>query len=237
MQSDFTSTTGVDGSIFVTSSQDTEDSATVTEDVAHSLVESLSKVKLPHITSDEQSDLFTIIKCIGGVEKHLTSIDGPATRFVFGLLWRNGQQHQGLLNQGNTNWGEILWAYESGSQDILVDFVSRQSRGKMLWRHACESGLFLWLTDIAAVVSTPFTKKFKFNRGVHSELNSKLLLATNTTRPMSEIPLTAVSSISRCVRRVFCSVSGEWQGGTKSRHQPRGSSKTTSQIPNGRQRL
>lgn len=105
MQSDFTSTTGVDGSIFVTSSQDTEDSATVTEDVAHSLVESLSKVKLPHITSDEQSDLFTIIKCIGGVEKHLTSIDGPATRFVFGLLWRNGQQHQGLLNQGNTNWG------------------------------------------------------------------------------------------------------------------------------------
>jgi hypothetical protein len=50
-------------------------------------------------------------------------------------------------------WREIIWAFHSGSQDILVDLVSRQFHGRMLWDHARESGMFMWMTDLTALVS------------------------------------------------------------------------------------
>ncbi|KKY32142.1 putative regulator of v-atpase in vacuolar membrane protein [Diaporthe ampelina] len=36
-------------------------------------------------------------------------------------------------------------------QDMLTDFVARQHHGGLLWEHARESGMFMWLTDNAAV--------------------------------------------------------------------------------------
>lgn len=45
----------------------------------------------------------------------------------------------------------MVWAYHSGSQEILVDLVSRQFNGRMLWEHARESGMFMWMTDITAL--------------------------------------------------------------------------------------
>ena len=54
-----------------------------------------------------------------------------------------------------TSWREISWAYHSESQDILLDFVTKQhgggGRGPMLWADARESGVFMWLTDNNAV--------------------------------------------------------------------------------------
>ena len=55
------------------------------------------------------------------------------------------------------SWREVIWALHSGSQDILLDLVSRQFQtpgnpnSKMHWEHAREAGIFLWLGDIAAV--------------------------------------------------------------------------------------
>jgi hypothetical protein len=33
--------------------------------------------------------------------------------------------------------------------------VSHQFHGKMLWEHARESGMFMWMTDPTALVSVP----------------------------------------------------------------------------------
>jgi hypothetical protein len=49
-------------------------------------------------------------------------------------------------------WREMLWAYHSTSQDILVDIITRQNNGQMDWSHARDTGVFVWLTDREALL-------------------------------------------------------------------------------------
>ncbi|KAF2130659.1 WD repeat protein-like protein [Dothidotthia symphoricarpi CBS 119687] len=120
---------------------------TVTEEVAVNLNELLTKKQIPLLSSREQFRLADIVECIGMVEKHRRSIDENAGRFL--LFFR---QH--VLNEtqkGPISWREIIWAFHSGSQDILTDLVSRHFNGKMMWQHAKECGIFMWMTDINAL--------------------------------------------------------------------------------------
>jgi hypothetical protein len=128
-------------------SDDTEPE-TVTGEVASSLNELLTTKQIPLLSSREQFRLADIVECIGMVEKHRRSIDDNAGRFL--LFFR---QH--VLNEaqkGPISWREIIWAFHSGSQDILADLVSRHFNGKMLWQHAKACGLFMWMTDTNALV-------------------------------------------------------------------------------------
>ena len=128
---------------------DDSEPETVTEELAISLNELLQTKQIPLLSSREQFRLADIIECVGMVEKHRRSIDDTAGRFL--LFFR---QH--VLNnsqQGPISWREIIWAFHSQSQEILVDLVSRHYSGKMQWQHAKECGLFMWLTDITALVS------------------------------------------------------------------------------------
>lgn len=62
-------------------------------------------------------------------------------------------QSQQAMKQDAVTWREITWAFHSSSQDLLVDLVSRQFHGRMLWEDARESGMFMWITDLTALVS------------------------------------------------------------------------------------
>lgn len=128
-----------------------EEPRVVDEEVAASLNENLVKVTLPHISHHEQFYLADIIECVAAVEKHRRSMDENAARYLLFFrqhLLRRGQ----ALDAGSTvSWREIVWAFHSGSQDILIDLVSRSFHGKMLWEHARESGMFIWITDITAL--------------------------------------------------------------------------------------
>jgi hypothetical protein len=128
-------------------SDDTEP-ASVTEEVAGSLNELLTTKQIPLLSSREQFRLANIVECIGVVEKHRRSIDDNAGRFL--LFFRQHVQSEAQRNP--ISWREIIWAFHSGSQDILADLVSRHFNGKMLWQHAKESGMFMWMTDINALV-------------------------------------------------------------------------------------
>jgi len=122
----------------------------VTEEVASNLKELLTTKQIPLLSSREQFRLADIVECIATVEKHRRSIDDNAGRFL--LFFR---QH--ALNEsqkGPISWREIIWAFHSGSQDILADLVSRHFNGRMLWQHAKACGIFMWMTDINALVRT-----------------------------------------------------------------------------------
>ncbi|KAH7396902.1 RAVE protein 1 C terminal-domain-containing protein [Phaeosphaeria sp. MPI-PUGE-AT-0046c] len=127
-------------------SDDTEP-ASVTEEVANSLNELLTTKQIPLLSSREQFRLADIVECIGVVEKHRRSIDDNAGRFL--LFFRQHVQNE--AQKRPISWREIIWAFHSGSQDILADLVSRHFSGKMLWQHAKESGIFMWTTDINAL--------------------------------------------------------------------------------------
>ena len=80
-------------------------------------------------------------------------MDDNAMRYL--LFFRQYMLRRGQAPKLRVNitWREIAWAYHSGSQDILVDLVSRQFQGKMLWSNARESGMFMWISDLSALVS------------------------------------------------------------------------------------
>jgi hypothetical protein len=137
-------------------SDEDEEAETVTETVASSINEKLTKIALPQLSRQEQIHLADIVECVAIVEKQRRSMDDNAARFM--LFFRQHALHRGRSNEVLLSWREINWAYHSNSQDILVDMVSHQFHGKMLWEHARESGMFMWMTDSNALVGVPETR-------------------------------------------------------------------------------
>lgn len=99
--------------------------------------------------------LADMVACVSAVEKHRRSMDENAGRYLLFFRQHMIRKAQIPPKRTNVSYREIVWAYHSGSQDIIVDLVSRQFHGRMLWEHAKECGLFMWMTDITALVSEP----------------------------------------------------------------------------------
>lgn len=119
------------------------------EATAEAINEILTKVRIPQLSGHEQIQLMDMIECAAFVERQRRSMDENGARFM--LFFRQHALRKGRTSEIQLSWREINWAYHSGTQDILVDFVSRQTHGSMLWKHARESGLFMWLTDASAL--------------------------------------------------------------------------------------
>lgn len=131
-----------------------EDEQVFGEQTAVLINEKLTKISIPQLSGHEQIQLADITECVALVELHRRSMDENGARFM--LFFRQHALRNGRAGEMHLSWREINWAYHSISQDILVDFVSRQNHGSMLWEHARESGIFMWLSDINAVVSRSF---------------------------------------------------------------------------------
>ncbi len=133
---------------------DDDEPETVTEGLAASVNEHLTKLALPQLSSQEQFHLADIIECVATAEKHRRSMDENAMRYVLFFRQHMIRKSQSPAARVQITWREIVWAYHSGSQDILVDLVSRHFHGRMLWEHVRESGMFMWMTDVNALVSS-----------------------------------------------------------------------------------
>ncbi|MCJ1260826.1 regulator of (H+)-ATPase in vacuolar membrane [Lobaria immixta] len=124
---------------------------TVTEDLAASLNENLAKLAVPQLSSREQILLADIIECVATAEKHRRSMDDNAMRYLLFFRQHMLRKGQAPASRVGITWREIVWAYHSNSQDMLVHLVSKQFQGKMLWKHARESGMFMWMADLSAL--------------------------------------------------------------------------------------
>ncbi|GAB7337820.1 hypothetical protein MBLNU457_4224t3 [Dothideomycetes sp. NU457] len=137
---------------------DDDEPSAVTEEISASLTALLTQKSIPHLASAEQFGLADVTECMAIVEKHQRSIDDNAARYL--LFWREAiiRSHQRKSNNASksdsapaVSWREVVWAYHSSSQDILVDLITRHYNGKLEWRHARDSGMFMWLTDRKAL--------------------------------------------------------------------------------------
>ncbi|KAI1753144.1 WD repeat domain-containing protein [Xylaria castorea] len=122
---------------------------TFTEKLAVSMCERLQSIPLPQLSGQEQIQLVDIIECAGVVEKQRRSLDENGARFM--VFFRQQALRKGRISEIHISWREINWAYHSTSQDILLDFVSRNYHATMTWENARESGMFMWLSDANAV--------------------------------------------------------------------------------------
>lgn len=128
-----------------------DDDEVFSEHVAQLINDKLTSIAIPQLSGQEQFSLVDMIECIGMVEKHRRSLDENGARFM--IFYRQHALRKRRTNEISMSWREINWAYHSTSQDMLTDFVTRQHQGSLLWEHARESGMFMWLADNAAVVS------------------------------------------------------------------------------------
>ncbi|PFH62405.1 hypothetical protein XA68_13631 [Ophiocordyceps unilateralis] len=119
------------------------------ERTASSINEKLVQIGVPQLSGHEQIQLADMVECVAVVERHRRSLDENGARYM--LFCRQNALRKGRTSEMQLSWREMNWAFHSSSQDLLVDFVSRQSHGKMLWEHARESGMFMWLSDLNAV--------------------------------------------------------------------------------------
>lgn len=124
------------------------------KEVAASLNETLSQLSIPQLSSQEQTHLADMIDCVSTVIKHQRSMDENATRYLLFFRQHMIRKSQAPPVRAGITYREIVWAYHSGSQDILVDLASRQFQGRMLWADARDCGLFMWLNDVNALVWT-----------------------------------------------------------------------------------
>jgi hypothetical protein len=129
---------------------DDEDVEIITETIASAMVDKLTKLAIPQLSGQDQIHLADIVECMALVEKQRRSMDDNAARFM--LFFRQHALRKGRVNEVNISWREINWAYHSNSQDILTDMVSHQFQSRMLWVNARESGMFMWISDLSALV-------------------------------------------------------------------------------------
>lgn len=133
---------------FFNYTEDEDEFSTFDETLAGNLCELLKKIAIPHLTGTEQIMLTGIVECVAQVKLHRRSIDENGARYM--LFFR---QH-GLRREKpavDMSFREVVWAFHSASQEILVDLVNRNAKSRMLWAQARESGIFMWLRDADAV--------------------------------------------------------------------------------------
>lgn len=137
---------------FLSGNYDEDNDDVFSEQTAVSINEKLLTIGIPQLSGHEQIQLADMVECVALVEKHRRSMDENGARFM--LFFRQNALRKGRTSDMHLSWREINWAFHSSSQDLLVDFVSRQAHGEMLWEHARGSGIFMWLSDANAVVSS-----------------------------------------------------------------------------------
>jgi len=162
------------------------------EDTALSLVDRLSTIKLPHISDDSLKGLSSLIAQAGFIVKQQKSVDEFALLYLAELPGLMNDALQTRTTPSQASWRKICWAYHSNSEEILIDITARQYKGQLHWQNARDCGMFMWMTDLAALVSRARLPSCVSLLTSVSEHNSKSLRGTNTPRPMRRIPSTAL---------------------------------------------
>ncbi|TQS37401.1 hypothetical protein Golomagni_02129 [Golovinomyces magnicellulatus] len=133
------------------SDEENDTSETVTKVHTSFLTKKFAEVSLPQLSESEQSNLIKVVECVETLENTRKSIDDNAVKFQFSLRYRKKLPER--TDESLSCWREINWAYHSNCQDILIDLVSSHCHGKLLWKHARESGIFMWITNRVTLLS------------------------------------------------------------------------------------
>lgn len=186
--------------------------STFGEPLAASLCELLTKIPIPYLTGSEQMNLAAITECVAQVDKHRRSIDENGARYLLFfrqyILQRDRKLHS--TAEAGLSWREIVWAFHSVSQEILVDLVSSAHKNRMLWSGARESGMFMWLRDAESVVSLRelITLTKKLTTFGLSGNNGRFWPEITTHGTTNGIPSTVPCTILLFIRRMSSSASG-----------------------------
>ncbi|RMZ82795.1 hypothetical protein DV738_g1608, partial [Chaetothyriales sp. CBS 135597] len=113
------------------------------QDIGQRLKEKISQHRIPHLSSTAQSLLGRVADVAVRLEAHRASLDEHALRYLHALYTYDVET--------DLPWSAIVSASLSNCQEALLSLVIQFHGGKLTWRSARHSGIFLWLTDVEAL--------------------------------------------------------------------------------------
>ncbi|KAG8915058.1 regulator of (H+)-ATPase in vacuolar membrane, partial [Tulasnella sp. 417] len=128
------------------------------------LVRSLEDYPLPHLTPSEMEHLIVLIQTTVEIDEQRRSLDANGVRYLismrsfFIINRRVTEEGSGDATPGSKSkkgvlapfvrerirYRDIVWAFHSESQEILLSASTAACGGKMLWLDARALGVFLW---------------------------------------------------------------------------------------------
>ncbi|RDB29031.1 Regulator of V-ATPase in vacuolar membrane protein 1 [Hypsizygus marmoreus] len=130
--------------------------------VAH-LIEALEACPLPHLTPNEQAHLLTLIQTTLEIDEQRRALDANGLRYLismrsFYILNRRASapsspESKGALSRKSgrrerLRYRDMIWAFHSESQDLLLSASTAACNGKVGWSDARALGIPIWLTSI-----------------------------------------------------------------------------------------
>ncbi|KAG6818061.1 hypothetical protein H0H87_009216 [Tephrocybe sp. NHM501043] len=127
------------------------------------LITALETSPLPHLTPNEQAHLLTLIQTTLEIDEQRRALDSNGLRYLismrsFYILNRRasepnssaplGPQIRSSGRRERLRYRDMIWAFHSESQDLLLTASSAACDGKLGWANARAVGIPIWLTSV-----------------------------------------------------------------------------------------
>ncbi|KII93785.1 hypothetical protein PLICRDRAFT_101217 [Plicaturopsis crispa FD-325 SS-3] len=131
------------------------------------LIEELEAQPLPHLTPNEHAHLLVLIQTTLEIDEQRRALDANGLRYLISMRsfyilnrrassptktpsdnipWKAGRRER-------LRYRDIIWAFHSESQDLLLTNSIAACDGKMGWSDARALGVFVWLNSIESIKS------------------------------------------------------------------------------------
>ncbi|THV05992.1 hypothetical protein K435DRAFT_834441 [Dendrothele bispora CBS 962.96] len=153
----------------VPSSQNDDEEDGFGRPLVEKLLDTLETEHLPHLTPNEQAHLSVLIQTTLEVDEQRRALDANGLRYLismrsFYILNRRVSSPSSPSSNSNSNsipqktsrrerlrYRDMIWAFHSESQDLLLNASSAACNGKMCWVDARALGVPIWLSSIESL--------------------------------------------------------------------------------------
>ncbi|KAH9037204.1 RAVE protein 1 C terminal-domain-containing protein [Lactarius pseudohatsudake] len=132
------------------------------------LLDHLEATPLPHLTPNEHAHLLVLIRAVLEVDESRRALDANGLRYLismrsFYILNQRASAPSSPESRGavsrRSGWRarlrfrDIIWAFHSETQGLLLSASLAACQGKMTWSDARALGVFLWLNSVESMRS------------------------------------------------------------------------------------
>ncbi|EJD52247.1 hypothetical protein AURDEDRAFT_159101 [Auricularia subglabra TFB-10046 SS5] len=131
-------------------SPDEEDDQTFSRSLVERLTARLNASPLPHFSANEQKHLAVAVQTTLEIEEQRRALDECGLRFLISMrsfYILNARQDSGSSARQRLRYRDMVWAFHSESEDLLLAAATAACGGKMIWGDAKAVGVFLWLSS------------------------------------------------------------------------------------------
>ncbi|CAE6416915.1 unnamed protein product [Rhizoctonia solani] len=141
-------------------SADDDDPNSFSRRLVERLLRKLEQKRPPHLSESEQAHLIVMIQTTLEIDEQRRALDANGLRYLISIrsfytlnrrleAFGDDLKHNGVSNsragkRERLRYRDIVWAFHSESQQIMMDASTEACGGRMTWSDAKALGVFLW---------------------------------------------------------------------------------------------